>query len=76
MNLNELMLDSKLPANINYVKARCAIEEAFNCRRDLRAAKLAVIEHLNGTIKHPTQAQLARGATKQVLFPDNTKAKF
>ena len=76
MNLDQLIIDPKLPANINYLKARYAIEEAFHCRRDIRTAKLAVIEHLKGTIKHPSPAQVLRGATKKVVFADNTRAKF
>lgn len=76
MNLNDVQLDPKSPANINYVKARCAIEEAVTGRTDIRKAKMVVIEHLGGTLHHPTPAQLQRGGTKQVVFGDNTKARF
>lgn len=74
--MNDVLLDPTQPANINYVKARHAIEESMKCRKDIRAAKLAVIEHLQGTLNHPTAAQLARGATKQVVFGDSTRARF
>lgn len=76
MNLNDVVLDNKAASNINYVKARCAIEEVATCRMERRTAKMAVIQHLGGTIKHPTEAELRKGATKQVVFNDGTKARF
>lgn len=76
MNLNNVLLDSKQASNINYVRARMAIEEVAKNRADRRDAKMVVIQHLGGTIKHPTHEQLARGATKQVIFDDGTRARF
>ncbi len=76
MNLDNVKFDPKATANINYVKARCAIEENFKCRADIRAAKLAVIEHFGGSIKHPSEAAAKKGFTKVVVFPDNSRAKF
>lgn len=74
--LNDVTLDPHSPANINYVKARMAIEQAASNRDERRGAKMVVIEHLHGEIRHPNPAELRKGATKQVVFPDKTKARF
>jgi hypothetical protein len=74
--LDDVKLDPKSPANINYVKARCAIEDAMKNRTARRSAKMVVIAHLKGEIHHPNPAEVKRGATKQVVFADNTKARF
>lgn len=77
--LNSIQLDSKARASINYAKARCAIESALPCRKAKRAAKLAVVEHLNGTLIHPpksTSKDPSKSLPNYVLFADNTKARF
>lgn len=74
--LSTIQLDPKDKPNISYTKARFAIENICKNREDIRAAKIAMIEHLKGTINHPSTTQQARGATKSVVFPDNSRAKF
>lgn len=76
MNLDEVVFNPKDGAAINYVKARMAIEETMPCRAAKRSAKMVVIDHLGGTIKHPTEQELRHGATKLVIFHDNTRARF
>lgn len=76
MNLNDVTLSTKDSGCINYVKARMAIEEQMPNRQLKREAKMAVISHLNGSIKHPSAQEIKRGAHKLVIFPDNTKARF
>jgi hypothetical protein len=76
MNMNDVVLDSNQASNINYVRARMAIEETAKSRRELRDSKMVVIEHLGGAIKHPSAIELRKGATKQVVFNDGTKARF
>lgn len=69
-------INSKSPANINYVKARMVIEQAGLARKPLRELKMEVISYLNGAIKHPSPEEKAKGMTNQVVFSDNTKARF
>lgn len=75
--LETIVLDAH-KANINYVKARCAIEQAFTKRADVRGAKMAVIEALGGTVVHPEELvpNKAHRAHNFVLFPDHSKAAF
>lgn len=75
--LDSITLDAA-KANINYVKARCAIESAFPKRADCRAAKMAVIEALGGTVVHPEELipNKPHRAHNYVLFPDHSKAAF
>lgn len=75
-SLDNIQLDKSSPANINYVKARMAIEAQLQTRSERRAAKMAVISYLNGEVRHPDPADKAKGATNQVVFEDNTKARF
>lgn len=74
--LDAVPFDPKSQANLNYVKARCVIEEKATCRSDRREAKLAVVTLLNGVVSHPNPAEAKRGVTKQVTFPDGSKARF
>lgn len=76
MNLDDVTFNPKDSACINYVKARIAIEESMPNREQKRAAKMVVIEHLGGSIHHPTPAEIKHGAQKVVLFKDSTKARF
>lgn len=76
LNLDDVVIDPKARANINYVKCRMAIDETMKSRKARRDAKMAVIEALKGTIKHPTEKAAARGATKMVEFPDSSRAAF
>lgn len=69
-------IDSKSPANINYVKARMVIEQAQLARAPKRELKMEVISYLKGAIKHPSADEKAKGMTNQVVFSDNTKARF
>lgn len=76
--LDSIVLDAKARANINYVKARCAIEAAFPNRTERRAAKMAVVEALGGQVIHPEQhiANKAIHAPNYVLFGDKSQARF
>jgi hypothetical protein len=69
-------IDSKSPANINYVKARMAIEAAGLARKPKRELKMVVISYLKGEIRHPDPDTTKRGSTNQVVFPDSTVARF
>lgn len=66
--LDKVVFDEHAHTNINYVKARCAIEQAFPKRKDRRTAKMAVIEAFKGEIHHSDH--------NYVLFPDQSKARF
>jgi hypothetical protein len=68
-------IDSKSPANINYVKARMAIEAAGLARSPKRDLKMVVISYLKGDIRHPDTAGSAK-APNQVVFADGTRARF
>lgn len=69
-------VDSKSPANINYVKARMAVEQANLARKPKRDLKMVVISHLKGEIRHTTPAEKLKGMTNQVVFHDGSKARF
>lgn len=69
-------VDPKSPANINYVKARMAIEAAGLARSPKRELKMEVMSFLNGEIRYPNAAEKVKGATNQVVFPDHSKARF
>jgi hypothetical protein len=70
-------VDSKSPANINYVKARIAIEAAGLTRKPKRELKMVVISYLKGEIRHLNPAEVTHGnKSNQVVFPDSTKARF
>lgn len=68
--------DPKARASINYAKARCAIEAAFPHRGERRRAKLVVIEHLHGTLIHPSEDGAKHPMPNFVLFADQSKARF
>lgn len=72
--LDQIQLDPKVRASINYAKARCAIEEHMPNRAAKRTAKLAVVEFLNGSVQHADPK--AHIMCNCVVFPDNSKAKF
>lgn len=76
-SLDDVVLDPKSPANINYVKARCVIEDTMNNRADRRTAKMVVIAHLKGEVQ-PVKVPATSGAPvpKQVVFADGSKARF
>lgn len=68
--LDSVVIDASSPANINYVKARMAIEAAGMARAERRLAKMTVISYLKGEIRHPERGP------NQVVFPDKTAARF
>ncbi len=68
MNLNDVNINTKDTAAVNYVRARHAIEAEMPNRKMKRDAKMAVIEFLKG--------ELAHSGRHIITFPDNTKAKF
>lgn len=73
--IDTLELNPNDRKNITYARAKAAIEGELKCRREKRAAKLAVIEFLGGTLRHGK----LRGSIKlpnYVVFNDGTKAKF
>lgn len=75
-SLDAVVLDASSPANINYVKARMAIEESIKERKPRRAAKMQVISYLKGEIRHVSPAEKLKGHTNQVVFHDGSKARF
>lgn len=70
-NIDDVQLDTSSPANINYVKARMAIEAAGYPRAKRRACKMEVISYLKGEIRHQ-----AVGKPNMVDFRDGTSARF
>jgi len=58
--------------NVEYARARDAIEHELHNRHEKRTAKVAVITLLGGRIVHPKNNKLRNF----VLFADNTKAVF
>lgn len=74
--LDNIQIDPKARASINYAKARCAIEANLKCRKDKRAAKMVLVEHLGGTIIHPEQKSGLKPLPNYVLFADKTQARF
>jgi hypothetical protein len=75
--LEEVQVDPKSPANINYAKARYAIEAAAKSRKEKREAKVAVVSLLNGEIVHHQLPAKSNGTTrKDVKFADGTVARF
>lgn len=76
--LNQIVdsVDSKSPANINYVKARMAIEAAGLSRKPKRELKMAVISYLQGVIRHPDPADTKHKAVNTVVFVDGSHARF
>lgn len=76
MNFNDIQINPKDSNAINYVKSRIAIEADLKGRANKRGAKMVVINHLGGVIKHPTPEEQKRGMQKLVVFPDKTHARF
>lgn len=78
--LEGVTIDANQPANINYVKARCVIEDMAKSRAEKREAKTAVVTLLNGSIiHHQIPPKFKEGQTtlkKEVRFPDGTTARF
>lgn len=75
--LDSITLNAKGKHSIEYAKARCAIESALKCRKDKRAAKMAVVEFLKGEVVHPElQPHQRTPLPNYVLFADNSKARF
>lgn len=75
--LDKVIIDATSPANINYVKARMAIEAAQLPRAQRRACKMEVISYLKGEIslRYPDPAT-GRKAPNQVVFSDGSQARF
>lgn len=73
--LKDVTIDLSARRSINYAKARAAIENVASCRKDKRAAKQAIIDHLQGTVVNgePDRAGMVK---KTVVFPDNSSAKY
>jgi hypothetical protein len=69
------LVDPKSPANINYVKARMAIEAAGLARSPKRELKMVVISYLKGEVRHPDTAGSVK-APNQVVFADGSRARF
>lgn len=72
--LDQVNIDPKGFGHLNaeYGRARTAIEAEVLGRKNIRAAKMAVIKMLGGTLHEPVATHLR----KFVQFPDNTKAVF
>lgn len=68
VNLNTRAIGS---LNVEYAKARAAIEAEFPNRKAKRQAKMQVIAVLNGKIEHPPGNRKAF-----VRFIDDTKASL
>lgn len=77
VSLDSIVLDPKARSSINYAKARMAIEAAYPKRAERRAAKLAVVQHLGGTIVHPKAIPPQKTPLPNfVQFDDSSKARF
>lgn len=63
--LDDVQLDSKARASVNYAKARIYIDANAQCRSEKRKLKNLVIEHFGGQVREG-----------EVSFPDNSKARF
>lgn len=69
INLNP---NNKGHLNVEYARARDAIEHELHNRHEKRTAKMAVIQLLGGKVVHPRSPKLRNF----VMFNDNTKAVF
>lgn len=81
VTFEQIELDPTVRASVNYAKARETINAELKTRRERRAAKMVVIEHLKGElVSTPSDDKfddfgnaLARVS---VHFPDGSKAVF
>lgn len=73
--LNNIQLDAKVHSSVNYAKARTAIDAACQCRKERRAARMVVIQFLQGKIEHGRINSTGR-VKKTIVFPDQTTAIF
>lgn len=63
--LDEVILDPKARASVNYAKSRIAIDSAAVSRAERRRLRNIVIEAFHGSVSNG-----------EVVFPDNSKARF
>lgn len=73
--LNDIDVDTKAPCNINYAKARYAINDNLIDENLQHVAKMAVIEFFKGTVRNGSTI-LKKRMPNFVEFPDGTKARF
>lgn len=69
--LDNLNLNLKDKRSVSYARARAAINECCENRREKRAAKQAVIEYLGGKLKDEVLDD-----KKVVVFPDLSEARY